>query len=91
MSSYKVNVSEKQLAEIRLLIARLERLSADSYWAHRASGLRGSLLRCLETIEISGYQEQSTPEIEHLDALVKDGFEMLTNAAREIRVQELRK
>jgi hypothetical protein len=31
-----------------LLITRLERLSADSYWAHQASGLRGSLLRSLE-------------------------------------------
>ena len=31
-----------------LLISRLERLSADSYWAHRASGLRGALLRSLD-------------------------------------------
>ena len=31
-----------------MLVARLERLSADSYWAHQASGVRGSLLRLME-------------------------------------------
>jgi len=29
---------------IRLLLSRLERVSVDSYWAHRASGVRGALL-----------------------------------------------
>ncbi len=33
---------------VPLLIERLERLSADSPWAHRASGLRRALLRSLE-------------------------------------------
>jgi len=33
---------------IQLLLARLERISADSPLAHRASGVRGSLLRSLE-------------------------------------------
>ncbi len=28
---------------LELLISRLEHLSSDSRWAHRASGLRGSL------------------------------------------------
>ncbi|MEJ5241109.1 MAG: hypothetical protein WHS87_07925 [Anaerolineales bacterium] len=32
-----------------LLIERLERLSADSPWAHRASGLRRALLQRMES------------------------------------------
>jgi hypothetical protein len=36
---------------IKLLIDRLEHLSADSTYAHRASGLRGSLLRALDQIK----------------------------------------
>lgn len=32
-----------------LTVDYLERLSADSTWAHRASGLRGSLWNALET------------------------------------------
>ena len=30
---------------------RLERVSVDSYWAHRASGVRGGLLKALEKVE----------------------------------------
>lgn len=44
---------DQQLGNARMLVARLERLSADSYWAHQASGLRGSLLRCLEQVRES--------------------------------------
>jgi len=39
---------EEQRDLIEMLVARLERLSADSYWAHQASGVRGSLLRLIE-------------------------------------------
>lgn len=35
-------------AFIQLLLARLERISADSPLAHRASGVRGALLRSLD-------------------------------------------
>jgi len=34
-----------------MLLARLERVPADSFWAHRASGVRGSLLEALEREE----------------------------------------
>jgi len=34
---------------IDLLLARLERISADSPLAHKASGVRGSLIRSLES------------------------------------------
>src|SRR5687768_5616984 len=36
---------------VYLLLARLERISADSYWAHRASGVRGALIRIMEESE----------------------------------------
>ena len=61
--------SQRELAAI--LISRLERLSADSYWAHRASGIRGSLLRWVENGDGEGSE------------LIKKGFEILENAARE--------
>ena len=32
---------------IRLLLSRLGRISVDSSWAHRASGVRGALVRLL--------------------------------------------
>lgn len=59
---------------IEMLVARLERLSADSYWAHQASGVRGSLLRIIEN--------------DHLDSpqaaiLLDKGFKFLEKAARE--------
>jgi hypothetical protein len=69
----------RQIATARLLVARLERLSADSYWAHQASGLRGSLLRCLEQFD-SGH-----PGSQDLDALVERGFQVLERGARAMR------
>jgi hypothetical protein len=59
---------------IRMLIARLERLSADSYWAHQASGVRGSLLRLLEAGELDSEQGA---------LLVERGFDYLEKAAKE--------
>jgi len=57
---------------------RLERVSVDSYWAHRASGVRGGLLRALEKIEAG----QSVDESE-LKRLMNKGFQILERAAQE--------
>jgi hypothetical protein len=78
----------RRLDLARLLVFRLERLSADSYWAHRASGIRGSLLRSLDQIESD--QNINLPinnilTLEHVDLLIKSGFEILEKAAKEIR------
>ncbi len=73
---------DEQIALARLLISRLERLSVDSYWAHRSSGLRGSLLRCLEQIEAG---DASPEALSRLDQLITRGFDVLTRGAREIR------
>lgn len=63
---------------IQLLLSRLERISADSYWAHRASGMRGSLLKLLEQIETN-----QTADANHVKCLMKCGFEILNQTARE--------
>ena len=69
----------------RLLATRLERLSADSYWAHKASGLRGSLLRSLEDWETLRLSQSTQAELlVRLDRLNQLGFAILTRAAREI-------
>ena len=64
---------------LRLLAGRLERLSVDSIWARRASGLRGSVIRALETLD-NGLDVPA----EHLDLLIEQSFQILRNAAREI-------
>lgn len=61
----------------RRLVSLLERLSADSYYAHVASGVRGALLRGIERSEAGEF----TPS--KLDTLVESGFSILEKAARE--------
>jgi hypothetical protein len=64
------------------LTAMLERLSVDSIWAHRASGLRGSLLRALACLDT---RPPTQTELSELNRLVQMGFDILEKAAREIR------
>jgi hypothetical protein len=71
-------MDEKTLSLIGLLVARLERISADSFWAHRASGVKGSLLRMLEKSE-RGVRIKKT-ELQHMINL---GFHILEKAAKE--------
>jgi len=70
--------SPEQIQLIRLLLARLERVSVDSYWAHRASGMRGALLRALERIEAGQAVDGSA-----LKRLMDKGFQILERAAKE--------
>ena len=65
---------------ICLLLARLERISVDSYWAHRASGVRGSLLRVQEQIE-KGLAVAEYP----LQELMEQAFLILTRTAQAKR------
>jgi len=46
-----MSTPQADLQLIRMLTDRLERISADSVWAHRASGLRGALLRTLDQLQ----------------------------------------
>ena len=82
--------SDFQLTTANQLLARLEHLSADSYWAHRASGLRGSLLKCVEQILDAKKRGQIVGQEtwRQLKGLNNRGFWILENAAREIRIRE---
>jgi hypothetical protein len=75
-------VDERENELVRRLIDRLEHLSADSIYAHRASGLRGSLLHWTDQLENN--REMSREEKKQLDLLVKYGFEILELAAKEV-------
>jgi len=64
---------------LRLLAKRLERLSADSLWARRASGLRGNIIKVLEEIDAG-----QDIEAARLSSLIQRAFEILKHAAQEI-------
>ncbi len=71
---------DNQPAELlRLLAARLERLSVDSRWARRASGLRGNIIKILEQTDAG---EMVAARRLHL--LTDSGFEILRQAAQDI-------
>jgi hypothetical protein len=59
----------------RLLLDRLERISADSPWAHQASGIRASL---------SKYLARESSSISKIEELLLLGYQVLENAASEI-------
>jgi hypothetical protein len=75
-------LDDQNFALIKRLTDRLEHLSADSIYAHRASGLRGSLLRYMEHFEADEWL--SGDDQAQLDQLTQYGFELLELAAREI-------
>jgi hypothetical protein len=68
---------QQRIYKARLLVDRLERLSADSIWAHRASGVRASLHKLLAKLD-------SDQALDELDALIELGFEILEKAAQEV-------
>lgn len=70
--------AHNQIELLRLLASRLERLSVDSRWARRASGLRGNIVKVLEEAE-AGLVSAA-----RLDLLIGRSFEILRAAAREI-------
>ena len=76
-------VENPNLDSAWLLISRLERLSADSVWAHRASGLRGALLKAIEQVEQASTQEQAQA-FERLGWAMSFGYRVLENAAKEL-------
>lgn len=70
---------QTEAQSIRILLARLERISADSHWAHRASGLRGALLRVMENMENDGQIERRKVE-----QLVTTSYKILENAGKDL-------
>lgn len=76
------NNTENHLHEAEYILRMLERLSADSIYAHQASGLRGSILRAMN--EVEGGNENPAA-LETLTILVSSGYEILEKAAAELR------
>lgn len=74
--------NDSLIQQAQQLATRLERISADSFWAHRASGIRVALLRCLDWIEHR--RGARWKRIKELRRLVLDGYAILENAAKEI-------
>jgi hypothetical protein len=63
---------------MRMLLPRLERISVDSYWAHRASGVRGALTKLLEQMETGAAVDPISVKTN-----ISIGFEILKEAAGE--------
>lgn len=79
-----MNEDEHLYEQTRLMVQRLERISADSVWARRSSGHRGALLRYLEQLEAMEGQIKLQPEERaRLKALLEAGFVYLQKAALE--------
>jgi|SaaInl7_150m_RNA_FD_contig_21_569153_length_320_multi_9_in_0_out_0_1 hypothetical protein len=72
-----MNERERQLLQAEILVDRLARLSADSIWARRASGVRASLHKALSRLEAIG-------DVKPLEPLIELGFAILEKAAREV-------
>ena len=64
---------------LRLLAARLERLSVDSRWARRASGLRGNIIKILEQADAG-----EPVAAMRLNLLTDTAFDILRQAAQDI-------
>jgi hypothetical protein len=71
--------NSKDVLLLRLLITRLERLSVDSHWARRASGLRGNIVKVLEEAD-SGKKVPTA----RLELLIEASFDILRRAAEDI-------
>ncbi len=71
-------MDEETLRTLRLLLARLERISADSVTAHRASGVRGAMLRMVDQLE-----RGMAVSDQELQRLLDNAYALLRRAARE--------
>ena len=78
MHSHNESNTTEPLRTLRLLLARLERISADSVTAHRASGVRGAMMRMLETLEAGDTVSDAA-----LKRLIDAGYGLLQRAAKE--------
>ncbi len=78
---YNTSVDDnfKQINLLRMLASRLERLSADSRWAHRASGMRGNIIKIIEQFEAG-----DSVSAKSLRNLTDAAFELLRKAAQEL-------
>ena len=71
-------MTDEPLRTLNLLLSRLERISADSAVAYRASGVRGAMLRLVEKIE-----DGKPVSSQDVKRLVESAYLLLQKAARE--------
>jgi hypothetical protein len=74
-----VTDTHRQIDLLRLLATRLERLSVDSHWARRASGLRGYIIKLIEQADTG-----EPISARRLDLLTNTAFDILRQAAEDI-------
>ena len=75
---YHAEVHVSEIRTLHFLLSRLERISADSSVAYRASGVRGSMLRMVEKLE-----EGRPVSDQDVKRLVESAYLLLQKAARE--------
>lgn len=71
-------MNDEQLRTLYFLLSRLERISADSSVAYRASGVRGAMLRVVEKLEAG--RPVSSQDVRRL---IESGYRLLEKAAVE--------
>lgn len=69
---------QSKAKQIIILINRLERLSADSIWSHRACGLRGSLMEYMEKLDVNNSEKSS----DYLESILDQGYYVLEQAVK---------
>jgi len=75
-----------RIALANMLIERMAQLSADSIWARRASGYRGTLLKLVTRLEndpVGKYSVEQQCDYAYLGELIPLGFALLEKAAQE--------
>jgi len=80
-SAYLIN-------QARMVVYKLERISADSVWAHRSSGQRGAILKLLEKIETDPIEAEDPnserqKDFKRLETLLESSYQLLEKAALE--------
>jgi hypothetical protein len=71
-------MTDEPLRTLNFLLSRLERISADSSVAYRASGVRGAMLRLVEKLEDG--RPVSSQDVKRL---IESAYLLLQKAARE--------
>ena len=71
-------MTDEPLRTLQFLLSRLERISADSAVAYRASGVRGAILRVVEKLE-----EDKPVSGQDVKRLTDRAYLLLQKAARE--------
>lgn len=81
-----MKVSGTTIEEARRLLSRLERMSVDSAWARRASGVRGGMLKLFSELDSGCVLDANRQS--RLDDLSEHAYRLLVRAARELRGDE---